>query len=311
VYRATLVTLLLLLCSVWAVPGQKSDRFEISVQGGGPVQDANETKVQPGQPLTNDSIIKVVKAGLSDETITTIVRTQPGKYSLGPDDIIALKKARVSEKIITAMLNNPPSGTPTAAVPPPALPEKQAQAADPAVTAPVPHGPGTHQDRPEGESGGWQCSREQDDLHSSTYESFALIGTYVQAPSSPTDEHPMLEVECSGGKFKGAGLSTGVVLGGNVTDLAFVAMRWDNEKYPHVEGWERSSNPTILLLNRMQLGKFMTGHRPDRKGDLSPLVHRQIIGVEEALAGQIVIQFDIPQDSQQMLRACGFSLGGQ
>jgi hypothetical protein len=59
--------------------------------------------------LTNDSITKMVKAGLSDTVIITMVETQPGKYLLGADDIIALKQAGVSEKIITAMLKTPAS----------------------------------------------------------------------------------------------------------------------------------------------------------------------------------------------------------
>jgi hypothetical protein len=60
--------------------------------------------------LTNDSIIKMVKAGLSDPVIISIVSTQPGKYSLGADDIIALKKAGVSDQIITAIVNKSASG---------------------------------------------------------------------------------------------------------------------------------------------------------------------------------------------------------
>lgn len=60
---------------------------------------------QSGPPLTNDSIIKLVKAGLTEDTIVSIVKTQPGKYSLAADDIIGLRKAGVSEKVIAAMVN--------------------------------------------------------------------------------------------------------------------------------------------------------------------------------------------------------------
>jgi len=57
------------------------------------------------QTLSNDSVVKLVKAGLSEATIINAVDAQPGDYSLGADDIISLKKAGVSEKIITAMLS--------------------------------------------------------------------------------------------------------------------------------------------------------------------------------------------------------------
>ena len=55
-------------------------------------------------PLSNDSIVKLVKAGLGEDTIISMVNTQPGRYSLGPDDIIALKQAGVSAKVINAMV---------------------------------------------------------------------------------------------------------------------------------------------------------------------------------------------------------------
>jgi hypothetical protein len=54
--------------------------------------------------LNNDSIVKLVRAGLSEDTIVSIVKTQPGKYSLSAEDVISLKNAGVSEKIISALL---------------------------------------------------------------------------------------------------------------------------------------------------------------------------------------------------------------
>ncbi len=71
---------------------------------------AQQKGEQVAQPLTNDSIVKLVKAGLGEGTIISIVNTQPGKYSLGADDTIALKKAGVSQKVIAAMLNKSGNG---------------------------------------------------------------------------------------------------------------------------------------------------------------------------------------------------------
>lgn len=72
------------------------------------------------ESLTNDSLIKLVKAGLSEDLIVQTVTTQPGKYALGADNIVALKKAGVSDKIIAAMLNhnNATAGKPFPAVGP-------------------------------------------------------------------------------------------------------------------------------------------------------------------------------------------------
>jgi hypothetical protein len=71
---------------------------------------SQEKKEQAQKPLTNESIVWLVSAGLSEDTIISMVNTQPGKYSLGAGDVVALKKARVSEKVITAILNKPTSG---------------------------------------------------------------------------------------------------------------------------------------------------------------------------------------------------------
>ncbi len=61
--------------------------------------------VSAQESLTNDSVVKLVKAGLSEDLIVQTVNSQPGKYALGADDILSLKNAGVSDKIIGAMLN--------------------------------------------------------------------------------------------------------------------------------------------------------------------------------------------------------------
>jgi hypothetical protein len=53
--------------------------------------------------LTNDSIVKMVKSGLGENLIVSMVQGQPGKYSLNPDELVKLKEAGVSEKILAAM----------------------------------------------------------------------------------------------------------------------------------------------------------------------------------------------------------------
>ncbi len=68
------------------------------------------TSVATGQwpdnnaPLTNASIVKLVRGGFKEKTIISIVDARPGVYDLSPDRMIELKKSGVSEKIILAML---------------------------------------------------------------------------------------------------------------------------------------------------------------------------------------------------------------
>jgi hypothetical protein len=55
--------------------------------------------------LTNESIVKMVKSGLGESLIISMVQGQPGKYSLTPDEVLKLKEAGVSEKILATMAN--------------------------------------------------------------------------------------------------------------------------------------------------------------------------------------------------------------
>jgi hypothetical protein len=55
--------------------------------------------------LTNDTVIKLVKGGLSDDVVVKMIAGQAAKFSLLPDDLLALKQAGVSDKVIAAMLD--------------------------------------------------------------------------------------------------------------------------------------------------------------------------------------------------------------
>ncbi|MBZ5618282.1 MAG: hypothetical protein LAQ69_06025 [Acidobacteriia bacterium] len=70
--------------------------------------------------LTNDAVTKMLKAGLGEDIIISTINSQPGNFATGPDDLIALKGAGVSDKIIAAMMAKKSSGK--AAPPPVAAP---------------------------------------------------------------------------------------------------------------------------------------------------------------------------------------------
>lgn len=78
--------------------------------------------------LTNDAILKMAKAGLGEEVLLSTIKAQPGRYVTTPDDLIALKRAGASDKVIAAMIEKAASaasspmpagamGNPLAAVP--------------------------------------------------------------------------------------------------------------------------------------------------------------------------------------------------
>jgi hypothetical protein len=61
---------------------------------------------QADGPLTNDSIVRLVKAGFKEKTIITIIGNRPGDFKLDTEHLIDLKRNGVKENIILAMLSS-------------------------------------------------------------------------------------------------------------------------------------------------------------------------------------------------------------
>ena len=70
--------------------------------------------------LTNDSIVKMVKAQLSDDVIVSTIKSQLCIFRLGVDDLVALKQAGVSDKVIGAMVDRSNAGAAAGAAAQPA-----------------------------------------------------------------------------------------------------------------------------------------------------------------------------------------------
>jgi hypothetical protein len=56
------------------------------------------------ETLTNDSIVKLVKAGLSEDLVVTTINSSPGKYDTSANALIALKKAGARDKVVAAII---------------------------------------------------------------------------------------------------------------------------------------------------------------------------------------------------------------
>ena len=70
------------------------------------------------QEMNNDAVIKLLKAGLSDDLIVTTIDASPGKYDTSADALTALSNAGADSKVISAVLMKSAPGPP----PPPAAP---------------------------------------------------------------------------------------------------------------------------------------------------------------------------------------------
>jgi hypothetical protein len=69
------------------------------------------------QTLNNDAVVKLIKAGLSEDLVVSTINASPGKYDTSADGLIALKTAGASDKVISAIVMKASGATPAAAAP--------------------------------------------------------------------------------------------------------------------------------------------------------------------------------------------------
>lgn len=89
--------LLVGLCSL--APALAAAQIGASTEG--PLASSSDTS-HP-HAITNDTILRMTRAGLDDSVIVQTIQTQPGAFDTTPDDLIALKSAGVSQAVIAAM----------------------------------------------------------------------------------------------------------------------------------------------------------------------------------------------------------------
>ena len=63
-----------------------------------------DRRIAAGAALTNADIVQMEKAGLSEEITLGTISGSPANFDIGPQDLIRLKEAGVSDKIISAMV---------------------------------------------------------------------------------------------------------------------------------------------------------------------------------------------------------------
>jgi hypothetical protein len=58
---------------------------------------------EPDPALDNDAVVKMIVGGLKEDTVVSVIQARPGKYTLTPDALLALKAAGVPQSVIAAM----------------------------------------------------------------------------------------------------------------------------------------------------------------------------------------------------------------
>src|SRR5262249_43166539 len=84
------------------------------------------TSLTAQEVLTNDSLVALKKAGLSDSIIISKIKSSKTKFDVSTDGLIGLKKAGLSDQVIEAAVN---AGTAPATPPAAAAPAAPATAA--------------------------------------------------------------------------------------------------------------------------------------------------------------------------------------
>ncbi len=80
------------------------DAVGATSDGGNAHQEPPPPLVSNSEVLTNDSIVQLVKAGMSEEIIINMIKTQPTKFDVGIGGVLALHTNGISEKIIEEMV---------------------------------------------------------------------------------------------------------------------------------------------------------------------------------------------------------------
>jgi len=160
----------------------------------------------------------------------------------------------------------------------------------------------------------WQGAPQTDALRGTKYMRFVLTGKFLTPPRQPTIADPLLIVECIpgkrlrvyGGTFLDAYVSVGAVLNSVVSQDGsgvLASYRLDDGKIKQ-ELWSPSTDGTAAFFASVTLNTLLYGHFLPHKAATNPAIQKAVIAVNEYLAGEVVMQFDMP-DPTEVADACG------
>jgi hypothetical protein len=173
----------------------------------------------------------------------------------------------------------------------------------------------------------WQHSKVDDALRKTSFTQFVLQGKYLVAPKNQQpEEFPALVVRCSAvprsvgyhvfvnGTFLAGYLVSGTIVDSRVTihegllGTSFpvvvpVTFRLDEGKL-QTEAWHSSTDHSAAFFGDLTLNTLLYGHFLRHKENTNEQVRKVIIGLNEAFAGEVQIEFDMP-DPTEVAEACG------
>lgn len=155
----------------------------------------------------------------------------------------------------------------------------------------------------------WKRTETTDALSGTKFSEFVLRGKFLTSPRSPVSRPPALVVQCIPGKhlrlsgrFMHGDLDVGTVLDHRTGGID-VQYRLDDGKIQS-ETWNVSTDGTAAFFPETTLNNFLYGHILTHKEGTSRPVRKIVIAVNEYLAAQIVMQFNL-LDPTEVGEACG------
>jgi hypothetical protein len=163
----------------------------------------------------------------------------------------------------------------------------------------------------------WQRAEMNDPLHRVSFDEFVLVGKYLVPPhlAAAGSTAPRLVVHCSAGKFLDGYIDVGAVVntvviekttilaGTTFPPVVLTEFRLDDRKI-QTESWSPSTAGTAPFFPYTTLNNLLYGHVLPHKEGKGDHVQRVVIGINEAFASEVMMQFDMP-DASQIGQTCG------
>jgi hypothetical protein len=154
---------------------------------------------------------------------------------------------------------------------------------------------------------GWEKTEQKDALRGTSYLEFRLLGKFLTPPRDERSDAPALIARCQPGKhlriFNGKVLAFYVHVGTVLNSETVARYRLDDGKVQR-DVWSPGTDHTAAFFNSFMLNNFLYGHMFAHKEGSGAPIRKVVIAIDEYLAGEIVMQFDMP-DPSEIQEACG------
>jgi len=139
----------------------------------------------------------------------------------------------------------------------------------------------------------WKYTKDEDPLHGKVHDKFVLDGKYLTPPRALSQGFkPSIVVSCHDGKVEQNFISVGAVVA--LKSAGFYAgmleSRVDGKKGA-IAATDKSTDGTAVFFTRVDLKDILRAHQV-------------IVGVNEYLGPEVVMQFEMP-DPAPVLERCG------